>query len=56
MYTGIYKGGMIRPSDEEETLRVNKRRGAKKKTNCYFKPTDVPPAPKKPRMRFNMFR
>jgi len=56
MYTGIYKGGMIpRPSDEEDTLRVNKRRGAKKKTNCYFKPPDVPPAPKKLRMRFSMF-
>tara|TARA_B100001142_G_C13928043_1_gene498170 strand:+ start:228 stop:392 length:165 start_codon:yes stop_codon:yes gene_type:complete len=54
MYTVIYKGGMFRPSDEEETLRVNKRRGAKKKTNCYFKPTDVPPAPKKPRMSFNI--
>ena len=56
MYTGIYMGGMIRPTDEEDTPRVNKTRGAKKKTNCYSKPPDVPPPTKKPRMSFTMFR
>ena len=56
MYTAIYKGGMICPSDEVDTLRVNKMRGAKKKYNCYSKPPDVPPPTKKPRMSFTMFR
>lgn len=56
MYTGIYNGGMIRASDEEDTLRVSKRRGAKKKTNCYFKPPNVPPPAKNSRMLFSMFR
>ena len=31
MYTAIYKGGMIHPSDEVDTPRVNKTRGARKK-------------------------
>jgi len=56
MYIGIYMGGMIRPSDEVDTLRVNKTRGAKKKYNCYSKPPDVPPHRKKPRMSFTKFR
>ena len=46
---------MIRPLDEEDTLRVNKRGGVKKTTNCYFKPPDVPPPTTKPRMSFSMF-
>ena len=56
MYTGIHKGGMIRPSDEVDTLRVNKTGGAKKKANCYCKSPDVYPPTKKPRMSFTMFR
>jgi hypothetical protein len=55
MYTGIYKGGMIRPSDEEDTMRVNKTTGRRKQSSCYTIAPVLPPAPKKTRMYFGKY-